>query len=80
MRAGIVINGRFVTHRTTGVQRYAREMVHALDELDIPDVALELICPPGAVEPGSKSLSGVGAPPAELGVSVDSLAHSFVTR
>ena len=65
VRAGIVINGRFLTQRTTGVQRYAREMVHALDELDIPDVALELICPPGAERlPGLRhirqSFSGVG--------------------
>lgn len=48
MRAGIVINGRFLTQRTTGVQRYAREIVQALDAAAIPDVELELICPPGA--------------------------------
>jgi glycosyltransferase involved in cell wall biosynthesis len=48
LRAGIAINGRFLTQRTTGVQRYAREIVQALDSAEIPDVALELICPPGA--------------------------------
>ena len=29
----IVINGRFLSQRVTGVQRYARETIHALDEL-----------------------------------------------
>lgn len=48
MRGGIAINGRFLTQRTTGVQRYAREMVHALDAAGIADVDLELICPPHA--------------------------------
>jgi hypothetical protein len=43
LREGIVFNGRFLTQRMTGVQRYAREVVHALD------VELELICPRGAV-------------------------------
>jgi glycosyltransferase involved in cell wall biosynthesis len=45
LSAAIAINGRFLTQRTTGVQRFAREIVHALDELDRPDLALELICP-----------------------------------
>ena len=27
------INGRFLTQRITGVQRYAHEMLHALDGL-----------------------------------------------
>ena len=49
LRQGIAINGRVLTQRTTGVQRYAREVVHALDAADIPDVELELICPRGAV-------------------------------
>ncbi|MEO8804603.1 MAG: glycosyltransferase family 1 protein [Burkholderiaceae bacterium] len=29
----ILINGRFLSQRVTGVQRYARETIHALDEL-----------------------------------------------
>ena len=29
----LVINGRFLTQNVTGVQRYARELVQALDEL-----------------------------------------------
>jgi hypothetical protein len=49
LRQGIAINGRFLTQRTTGVQRYAREVVHALDAAGIPDVELELICPRGAM-------------------------------
>lgn len=48
MSACIAIDGRFLTQRTTGVQRYAREIVRALDATGIPGVDLELICPPGA--------------------------------
>lgn len=48
MSARIAIDGRFLTQRTTGVQRYAREIVRALDAAEIPGVELELICPPGA--------------------------------
>ena len=29
----IVINGRFLTQRTTGVQRYAHELVRAFDAI-----------------------------------------------
>ena len=48
MRGSIAINGRFLTRRTTGVQRHARDIVHAPDAAGPRDVALELICPPGA--------------------------------
>ncbi|WBY00797.1 glycosyltransferase family 1 protein [Ramlibacter tataouinensis] len=48
MSARIAIDGRFLTQRTTGVQRYAREIVRALDAAGIAGVDLELICPPGA--------------------------------
>jgi len=50
------INGRFLTQRMTGVQRYAREIVAALDVLlsEQDDVArrlrLRLVLPPGAQE------------------------------
>lgn len=48
MSARIAIDGRFLTQATTGVQRYAREIVHALDATGLAGVDLELICPPGA--------------------------------
>jgi glycosyltransferase involved in cell wall biosynthesis len=48
------VNGRFLTQRMTGVQRYAYEIVTALDEIlsqnrDIASrVAMRLVLPPGA--------------------------------
>jgi glycosyltransferase involved in cell wall biosynthesis len=46
------INGRFLTQRMTGVQRYAHEIVTALDELVSqghgPAIAMRLVLPPGA--------------------------------
>ena len=41
----IIINGRFLLHRVTGVERYAREMVNALDDLTSPG-QLEIVIPP----------------------------------
>ncbi len=49
-----VINGRFVTQRMTGVQRYAREIVASLDEISSEDgdiarrLRFRLVLPPGA--------------------------------
>jgi glycosyltransferase involved in cell wall biosynthesis len=46
------INGRFLTQRVTGVQRYAYEIVTAIDELlshgRYPAITLRLVLPPGA--------------------------------
>lgn len=48
------INGRFLTQPVTGVQRYAREITSALDQLIAEghpwarDLSLEIACPPGA--------------------------------
>ena len=46
------INGRFLTQRMTGVQRYAHEIVTALDELlsqgSNPAIAMRLVVPSGA--------------------------------
>jgi glycosyltransferase involved in cell wall biosynthesis len=53
-RPSFAINGRFVTQRMTGVQRYAHEILAALDELltenrDAADrLALRLVLPPAA--------------------------------
>lgn len=50
------INGRFLSQPTTGVQRYAREVVRSLDSLIAEQVPLarglevELLCPPGSGE------------------------------
>jgi glycosyltransferase involved in cell wall biosynthesis len=45
------INGRFLTQRMTGVQRYAYEIVTAIDELlsqgRDPAIAMRLVLPPG---------------------------------
>jgi len=51
---GWAINGRFLTQRITGVQRYAREIVAALDEILVQEgasaslAAIRLIVPPAA--------------------------------
>ena len=49
----LTINGRFLTQRTSGVQRYAREMLLALDELltaraPALDIAAQVLVPTGA--------------------------------
>jgi glycosyltransferase involved in cell wall biosynthesis len=50
------INGRFLSQASTGVQRYAQEVVRALDQLlteqsgEAERLRLELLCPPGSCE------------------------------
>jgi glycosyltransferase involved in cell wall biosynthesis len=50
------INGRFLTQQVTGVQRYAREIVSALDRLMAQghplarDLSIEILRPPGAAQ------------------------------
>ena len=55
MRPTVYINGRFLTQRVTGVQRYAREVLRALDELVLQsapdDFAIEVLAPPGTAAP-----------------------------
>lgn len=41
----IIINGRFLTHRITGVERYAREILSELDKL-VNEGEIELVVPP----------------------------------
>jgi glycosyltransferase involved in cell wall biosynthesis len=56
MRRVWTINGRFLTQRTTGVQRYAQEIISALDEhLEnshplTHGLELEVLCPPCATQ------------------------------
>lgn len=45
----IIINGRFLVHRITGVERYAREIINELDKIVEPD-QLELAVPPEVEE------------------------------
>ncbi|MEW5939142.1 MAG: glycosyltransferase family 1 protein [Chloroflexota bacterium] len=45
MSGRLFINGRFLTHLITGVQRYARELMRAWDEWN-PDVELVCLAPP----------------------------------
>ena len=33
----VIINGRFLIHRVTGVERYAREILSELDKIIEPD-------------------------------------------
>jgi glycosyltransferase involved in cell wall biosynthesis len=57
----VFINGRFLSQRVTGVQRYAREVLAALDDLltaagsSFP-LALEVLAPPGTPDPGLRSI------------------------
>jgi glycosyltransferase involved in cell wall biosynthesis len=48
MAGDLVINGRFLTQAVTGVQRYARELLAAVDALlaERPDVHVRLLTPP----------------------------------
>lgn len=57
----VYLNGRFLTQPVTGVQRYAREVLHAMDEalalaVD-PPLRLELLTPPGATLPPLRRVS-----------------------
>lgn len=59
MRAAVYINGRFLTQKVTGVQRYAREVLSALDEVVLaspPSFELEVLAPPGTVAPPLRAL------------------------
>ena len=41
----IIINGRFLLHRTTGVERYAREIIEELDKIILPG-SITMAVPP----------------------------------
>lgn len=51
----LVVNGRFLTRATTGVDRVAEEIVRALDGLlaegALPDVKIEIVAPEGEIRP-----------------------------
>ncbi|MES2354984.1 MAG: glycosyltransferase family 1 protein [Pseudomonadota bacterium] len=58
----ITINGRFLTQSVTGVQRYAIELIRALDsllasgEIDSARYAVQIIAPPGARDLGVRHI------------------------
>jgi glycosyltransferase involved in cell wall biosynthesis len=60
MRPTVFINGRFLTQRVTGVQRYAREVLSALDALvaatPTDEFELEVLAPPGTVAPELRAI------------------------
>ena len=45
----IIVNGRFMIHKVTGVERYARELLTSLDKIAKPG-EIELVLPPGAFD------------------------------
>ena len=52
----VIVNGRFLLHRITGVERYAREILAELDKIVEPG-ELEMAVPPAIEEvPGSKNI------------------------
>ncbi|CAH0342906.1 glycosyltransferase family 1 protein [Rhizobium sp. CECT 9324] len=58
MTASFVVNGRYLTQRMTGVQRYARNVVSAIDRLD--GVFGSVVMTPKSVfDPGFQSLTTV---------------------
>lgn len=59
MKPTVFINGKFAAQRVTGVQRFALELVRALDArlgADAP-IALELLLPPGAAPPPFRAVA-----------------------
>ncbi|QEE45368.1 glycosyltransferase [Rhizobium sp. WL3] len=62
MTASFVINGRFLTQNISGVQRYARNIVNALDQIEATR-GVSLLLPRGGRHPAYERLDAV-----ELGV------------
>lgn len=52
----VFINGKFTAQRTTGVQRFAGELVRALDEQVPPGQRWELLLPPGGQAPALRRI------------------------
>ena len=54
----VFINGRFAIQPMSGVQRYASEIVRALDQMGNrrPDLTFELLSPPGAPDAGLRNI------------------------
>ena len=52
----IIINGKFVTQKITGVQRYAWEMLKVIDSMDLKDISFELAVDKTATPPSFKNI------------------------
>ena len=52
----VYINGKFCAQPMTGVQRYAYNLVLALDALPLAEPRCVLLCPPGAAQPALRSV------------------------
>ncbi|MGI6244711.1 MAG: glycosyltransferase [Pseudochelatococcus sp.] len=62
--ASFAVNGRFLSQNVTGVQRYARNVVAALDDILADRKATaRLIAPPGIENPGLKAMTFVSEGP-----------------
>ncbi|TNM65820.1 glycosyltransferase [Aliirhizobium smilacinae] len=59
LKNSFAVNGRFLTHAPTGVQRYALNVLKALDEASGGDPLATLLLPSGAVDPGLKSFERI---------------------
>lgn len=82
----IAINGRFLSQPVTGVQRYAIELVKALDALlDVPEFArlrgaIEILLPwnahtlPGLNNISTRKMAGL------RGIYGNSLSHRFIVE
>jgi glycosyltransferase involved in cell wall biosynthesis len=57
--SGFAINGRFLTQTPTGVQRYALNVLKAIDEAAEPGTSMPLLVPRGAADPGFGSLDRI---------------------
>jgi glycosyltransferase involved in cell wall biosynthesis len=85
-RQGWAINGRFLTQRTTGVQRYAYEIVAALDELlsERGEIArqlqMRLVLPPGVKVRPVLAKIGICQTSFGSGHAWDQLVLPFYTR
>lgn len=59
LKDSFAVNGRFLTQTPTGVQRYALNVLNALDEAGDGDARTPLFVPPGAVDPALKSFDRI---------------------
>ncbi len=71
------VNGRFLTQTPTGVQRYAHNVLGAMDNLLDSDNALPLFVPNDIVDPGFRSIKPVILPSVLPGQAWEQLVLSY---
>lgn len=59
LKDSFAVNGRFLTQTPTGVQRYALNVLKALNEASDGDRPMPLLVPAAAVDPGLKSFNRI---------------------